>query len=229
MILFIVTDTIEKYRGETGWYATRNLLEELARDACVVLHYSQVNSEALARISPWAICHSGCSVDFKEYDVLECADYRRDVRETCAAQIGFCGGHQILAHFFGSTLGPIRKLRPDEPDPSPYRPGWFKEWGVYPVRVVKPDPLFRGLGKILRVQEYHYWEVKQLAKDLEILASSRECRVEAFRHRAKNIYGTQFHPEHSPKTYQDGIAILKNFFAIARAARKPAASASRRK
>jgi GMP synthase-like glutamine amidotransferase len=216
MILYIVTDTYEKYLSDPGWFWTRNTLERIAGDACVVLHYKQVNLEMVEHLRPWAICHSGGSTDYANYDVLEELAYRQLVWEAKAAQIGFCGGHQILACFFGSQIGPMRRLRSDEPDPAPYSPGFYKEWGIYPIQIIKEDPLFANCGEIVRVQEYHYWEVKQLGQDLELLASSQECRVQAFRHRAKPIYGTQFHPEQSREPYLDGEIILRNFFLVAK-------------
>ena len=91
-----------------------------------------------------------------------------------------------------------------------------KEWGVYPVRIVRADPLFDELGEVIRVQEYHMDEVKTLGPELLLLASSARCQVQAFKHCTKPIYGTQFHPEQSPESYPDGKQVLKNFFRIAR-------------
>lgn len=217
MILYVVADSSEQYLKKTSWFATRNLLEEIAGDACVVLHYKQLDLATLEQMRPWAVCHSGSSTDYTDYDVLTTESYRRVVLEYDSAQIGFCGGHQIIASYCGCKLGPIRRLRPGEPDLSGDRhPGQFKEWGVYPVQVVRADPLFRGCGRTVRVQEYHYWEVKKLSPELLLLASSRDCRVQAFRHCRKPIYGTQFHPEASPEAYQDGRKILGNFFRLAR-------------
>jgi GMP synthase (glutamine-hydrolysing) len=216
MILYIVTDAYDKYPKNSGWCHHRNTLEEAAGDACVVLHYKQATLENVRKIRPWAICHSGGGTDYKDYDVLTDKEYQKVVKESDVAQIGFCGGHQILAVFFGGKLGPMRRLRAGEPDLSSYRPGYFKEWGVYPVRIVKSDPLFRGFGKVIQVQEYHYWEVKRLGAQLVLLASSPTCRVQAYRHRTRPIYGTQFHPEQSPDTYPDGKKVLQNFFALAR-------------
>lgn len=220
MILFVVTDTFEQYRKNPNWFHTRDTLEDAASDACVVLHCKQVNLETVARLRPWAICHSGSGTDYKDYDVLQDRDYRRVVRESDVAQIGLCGGHQIVARFFGSRLGPMRKLRPGEPDLSAYHPGCFKEWGVYRVDVVRADPLFRGLGKAVQVSEYHYWEVRRLGAALVLLASSADCRVQASRHRTRPVYGTQFHPERYSDAYPDGARILRNFFRIARNAQQ---------
>lgn len=220
MILYVVTDTYERSRKNPGWFQARTVLEDAAGDACIVLHYKQVNPATMSQVRPWAICHSGGGTDYKDYDVLQDSAYRRVVREFPVAQIGFCGGHQIIARFFGGRLGPMRKLRPGEPDLASYSPGYFKEWGVYPVDIVKADPLFRGFRKRIMVQEYHYWEVKRLGPALVLLASSADCRVQAFRHRTKPVYGTQFHPERHSDTYPDGAHILENFFRIARNARQ---------
>ena len=220
MILYIVTETLSKYRRKTDWLQYKHLLEKLSGDVCLIAHYSDLNRKLLDELRPWAICHSGSGTDFKDYNVLQCRNYRWTVTDYNAAQIGFCAGHQIIAVFFGSRLAPIRKLGANEPDLSAYHSGFFKEWGVYPVRVVRADPLFKGCGKRLRVPEYHYHEIKRLARDLVLLASTDNCRVQAFRHCRKPIYGTQFHPEEANKNYPDGFRILKNFFQIARAWRK---------
>jgi len=82
----------------------------------------------LAQLKPWAICHSGGSASYDTYDVLQHEVYRSVVREYDAAQIGFCGGHQVAASFFGATLGHMRKLREKDPDHNPgYYTGYYKE------------------------------------------------------------------------------------------------------
>lgn len=216
MILFIITDSPANARGG-GFWGTKHTLEDLAGDLCVVLRYNQLSRDLLERLRPWAICHSGGSAVYSEYDILQHPPYRWVVTEYDAPQIGFCGGHQLIAHQFGSTLDRMGPAREDEPDLSPgYHAGLYKEWGIFPVRVVRPDPLFEGLGDVIRVQEYHVDEVKNLGPDLVLLASSARCRVQAFKHRGKPIYGTQFHPEQSPESYPDGRRVLTNFFGIAR-------------
>ena len=216
MILYIVTDSDENARG-AGFYRVKFTLEEYAKDPCAVLHYRQVTPELIAELRPWAICHSGCSTEFKEYDVLQCEPYHRVITDSGVAQIGFCGGHQIIAHVFGGALDYMRKVGPDEADHNPgYHAGQFKEWGVYPVRIVARDPLFEGLGDVLRVPEYHMNEVKELPDCLRLLASTKDCRVQAYVHTSKPIYGTQFHPEQAMESYPDGFQVLRNFFALAR-------------
>lgn len=216
MILYILTDTYEKYRHHLSWRKARDTLACLAEDDCAVLHYSRVNPEVLDKMRPWAVCHSGSGTDFAEYDVLKNRPYRSVALGFKGAQIGFCGGHQILAHFFGSRLGAMRRLKPGEPDAARYAAGYFKEWGLCPVKITRRDPLFAGCGETIMVQQNHYWEVKKPGRELVVLASSDNCRVQAFRHRARPIYGTQFHPEKDTGRIGDGRKILRNFFRIAR-------------
>jgi len=69
---------------------------------------------------------------------------------------------------------------------------------------------------VLRVPEYHMDEVKELPDCLRLLASTKDCRVQAYVHVSKPIYGTQFHPEQAMESYPDGFQVLRNFFALAR-------------
>ena len=217
MIWYVVTDTEQNYRNHHAFYDHKLVLEKYAQDCCLMLHYSQVTPERFQTHQPWAICHSGGSAMYDEYDVLQHKTYRACITEWEVPQIGFCGGHQILASNFGSEIGPLRALAPGEPDLNPhYCPGQYKEWGVYPVRILREDPLFEGLDSTIRVQEYHSWEVHQLGEQLMLLASSENCRVQAFVHCHKPIYGVQFHPEQANQHYADGFQVLTNFFRIAR-------------
>ena len=212
MILYIVTATLDNYKKNFGYCKARNTLETIAGDACVVLHCSHANLRTVEQINPWAICHSGSGKSASSKGA-----YGNMIVKTDVPQIGFCAGHQIIATLFHGKIAPIRKLAPYEPDPKPaYSPGLFKETGLCTIRVLKADPLFKGLGRKLRVIENHSWEVKRLPPDLVLLASSSACRVQAFRHRTRPIYGTQFHPEVDDTVAHDGKAILANFFRIAR-------------
>jgi len=216
MILYIITNTPKLYRSNYKWVEARQVLEDLSADACVVLHYSQVSLAILERLQPWAVCHSGGSS--MHGDLPE--SYWEIIRQWSGPQIGFCAGHQFIARAFGGKIKRMRKLRPQEIDPAgcqSARPRQFKEWGVYPVQIVQPDPLFQGCKPTIYVQEFHFWEVTELSADLQLLASSSTCQVQAFKHRQKCIYGTQFHPEIFCKYYPDGKQIVSNFFQIARA------------
>lgn len=218
MIWYIVTDSVENYRQHYGAFGHHKLaLERLARDVCLMVHYKQVSSRLMREARPWAICHSGGSALYDTYDVLDDRAYGQCVLRWEVPQLGFCGGMQVLAVKLGSTIGPMRALRDGEADHNPnYMPGQLKEWGVYPVSIVREDPLFRGVSNPFRVQEFHSWEVQELGPELTLLATSDTCRVQAFVHQRRIVYGTQFHPEQSNEHYQDGFRLIENFFRVAR-------------
>jgi anthranilate synthase/phosphoribosyltransferase len=220
MILYVIMETAEKYL--TGnWHRPRLTLEETAGDNCLMIHYKQLNMRMLSQLRPRAIVYSGASTPFEDYDVRQTRNYRSVVMTSQIPQLGICGGHQLAAEFFGCTVGTMHSVREDEADHNPkYHPGEYKEWGIYPVTILHKDPLFAGLGKVIRVQQFHRSEIKQVGRDLEVLASSPACQVQAFRHRALPFYGVQFHPEEACEGYPDGFKILRNFFKWAKAHRK---------
>jgi len=212
MILYVVMETAEKYQVG-NWHRQRLVMEDTSGDYCLMVHYKQLNPGMLAELNPRAIVYSGASTPFEDYDVRQTKGYRDVVMKADVPQLGICGGHQLAAEFFGCTLGIMRRTRADDPDHNPrYHPGEYKEWGVYPVKVLRKDPLFAGLGKVIRVQQFHRSEIKKLSRDLIVLADSPACRVQAYRHKSKPFYGVQFHPEEAMEGYPDGFKVLRNFF-----------------
>ena len=216
MICYIITETREKYDG-MDCHAIKHDLEKLSGDLCLVMHFSQVTREFIETARPWAICHSGGGTPHDEYDVLEREDYTWLITASGIPQIGFCGGHQLIAEMFGCEVATMRELRDDEPDlNADYHPGLFKESGIWPVRIVADDPLFEGLPEIVRVRQAHRSEIKQLPEGFRLLASSKDCEIQAMAHETMPLYGVQFHPESRQEHYPDGHAIVSNFFKIAR-------------
>ena len=61
------------------------------------------------------------------------------------------------------------------------------------------------------VYQSHRYSICRLASDLELLGSSTVTEFEIFKHKKKNIFGLQFHPEMSGK---DGRLILSNFLSL---------------
>ncbi|MCX6695093.1 MAG: GMP synthase subunit A [Candidatus Altiarchaeota archaeon] len=110
--------------------------------------------------------------------------------------LGICLGHQIIGRAFG---GEVKR-------------GESGEYAAVEIEVLEEDDLFKGVGKNLVVWESHRDEVSKLPEDFILLAKSDVCAVEAMKHKAKRIYGVQFHPEvhHTPQ----GFDILKNFVSV---------------
>ena len=108
--------------------------------------------------------------------------------------LGICAGHQFMARFFGGTV---------EPSEIP-------EFGkIELVLLTANESLFEGVSKKSIVWESHNDEVIRLPKDFEILGESKNCKIQAMRHKKKQLYGLQFHPEVEHTEY--GERIFKNF------------------
>ena len=97
--------------------------------------------------------------------------------------LGVCLGEQAIGEAFGAKLVNLTEV---------YH-------GVCSdVRIIADDPLFRGLGKNIRVGRYHSWVVSRedFPDCLEITAEDViEGQIMGLRHRVYDVRGIQFHPE----------------------------------
>ena len=75
------------------------------------------------------------------------------------------------------------------------------------IQIVNPDILFSSIPNNPIFREKHT-EYTTLPKNFLLLAKSSSCQNEAMKHKTKNLYGVQFHPETSGN---NGKTLLKNF------------------
>lgn len=90
--------------------------------------------------------------------------------------IGICEGCEIIAYAFNSDL---QKISP-------------KAKGIKEIEVLYNN--FFALPSPILVYEAHHWAIKRLGRKLMAIAKS-ETGFEIIKHKSKNIYGFQFHPE----------------------------------
>jgi GMP synthase-like glutamine amidotransferase len=199
---------VEEYSGMT----LRDRMQQQSGLRCVVVHFTEVRGEDLDRGVVKAILITGRSrVVSRELD----AQFYPLIRETSIPIFGFCGGMQMIGQAYSATVGPLRKLREGERDPNPnYHPGQFKEWGYLPVQIIQRDPLFEGLPDEIVVRQAHAFQVMQVPEGFELLASSPDCKIQAFKHRQRLVYGTQFHPEVNDDQHPHGRVVVDNFFRL---------------
>ena len=133
-----------------------------------------------------------------DYSVTNHADfYKKELeliltfKEGSTKLIGICLGFELIAYAFGSVL----ELLPQ------------RDIGDVEVKIIKDDPIFRGIQK-MRVFENHRWTIEKLGDNLEALAESKDG-VEAIRHKELPVYGFQFHPE-VPRDLEKGMLLLVN-------------------
>ncbi|MCD6414899.1 MAG: GMP synthase subunit A [Candidatus Diapherotrites archaeon] len=109
--------------------------------------------------------------------------------------VGLCAGHQFMAIHFGGTSEPAK----------------IPEYGQVEIEVLNENDLFKGIPKKFTAWASHNDEVTS-APGFEVLAKSRDCKIEAMRHKKMPLYGIQFHPEVEHTKY--GEKIFENFVGV---------------
>lgn len=111
-----------------------------------------------------------------------------------APVLGVCYGAQLLASEYGGKV---------ESAPS-------REYGRAFLKVVdKSDPLMEDLPSPTQVWMSHGDTITVLSAGFEIIGSTENVKIAAFRKSDSQIWGIQFHPEVYHST--DGTVLLKNF------------------
>ena len=99
--------------------------------------------------------------------------------------LGFCLGCQLLGEVLG---GKVVESKPPE-------------IGVLDINIeetAKADHIFDFLPNKIKALQWHSYEVYDLPKNTNLLASSPECKVQAFS--SNNAFGLQFHVEQTNET-----------------------------
>jgi len=96
--------------------------------------------------------------------------------------LGLCLGAQLLSEAIG---GKVKKMK-------------TPEIGVLEVSITDNKSLFKGLNNKLKVLQWHSYEACDLPTNTNLLASSPDCKVQAFS--TDNAFGLQFHVEQTNET-----------------------------
>lgn len=120
-------------------------------------------------------------------------EYRKKVKI-----LGVCLGHQAIFEAFGGTVTYAKKLMHGKQSE---------------ISFDKSEPIFQNIPDNIKIARYH-----SLAGDastapdcLMIIAKTPDGEIMAVKHRKKEIYGFQFHPESVLTEY--GKTMLENFIA----------------
>ncbi|MEO0096752.1 MAG: gamma-glutamyl-gamma-aminobutyrate hydrolase family protein [candidate division WOR-3 bacterium] len=110
--------------------------------------------------------------------------------------LGICYGHQLLAKTFGGEIGRHPEIIERDEE----------------IFILDKKDIFYNLAdKIIAKESHQEYVIKSSLEknDLEVIAFSKSCEVEAIRHRKKKSFGLQFHIERSGDI---GYKIIKNFY-----------------
>jgi GMP synthase (glutamine-hydrolysing) len=110
--------------------------------------------------------------------------------------LGICAGHQFIARHFGGRVESSK----------------IPEFGKVELIIITKDSLFDKIPKKSIIWTSHNDEVTKIPKDFLRLATSENCEFQIIKHKDKNLYGLQFHPEVEHTEY--GIQIFKNFIKL---------------
>lgn len=121
-------------------------------------------------------------------DVIK--DYKGD-----AKILGVCLGHQAIFEAFGGTVTYAKELM----------------HGKQSEITFSEDPVFNGIPQNIKIARYHSLagDGNTLPECLQVIAETADHEVMAVKHKERNIYGFQFHPESVLTEY--GKEMLENF------------------
>lgn len=217
MILFVDlehTSAHDQPHGELILAARTRItykLQDIARDICLLQHYSAVDLQLIEDNLIRAVFLSGSSTDPDRYG-HDLDGVKSVIRSAEVPVFGFCGGFQFMMESHGSALTRIGPLDDGETTEYPdYMPGWKTETGYRPVELLGDHDLIDGLGESPVFRHFHGWEVKELPDGFENHASTQITTVQlAISDQIKQV-GTQFHPEYFTDEHPDGRRLIENF------------------
>ncbi len=110
--------------------------------------------------------------------------------------LGVCLGHQSICEAYGATITYAKELMHGKQSVC---------------EVDNTDELFANLPNEVTVARYHSLAADEstMPDCLKVIARTDDGEIMAVKHKTKNIWGVQFHPE-SIMT-PDGMVMLKNF------------------
>jgi anthranilate synthase component 2 len=113
--------------------------------------------------------------------------------------LGVCLGHHTVCETFGAKLTYAKELVHGKKSM---------------VHIANGNPIFKGLPPILHAARYHSLTVEResVPDDLLIIAEDADGEVMGVKHRKRDVYGVQFHPE-SVLT-KGGDIMIRNFLKI---------------
>ena len=150
-----------------------------------------------------------CQEVCEERDSLEGALFSA-VRKLDKPILGICRGHQLINVLMGGTL--YQDLPAQAPSSVNHHGQPPYDRPDHEITVVSGTPLYEVCGAKMDVNSYHHQAVKDIAKDLTVMAYAADGIAEAlYDKNARFLWTVQFHPEFSYQTDPDSQKIFREF------------------
>ena len=147
-------------------------------------------AKELSRLGVKSVVLSGGPASVYDQGAPKC-----DVRifELGVPILGICYGMQLGCQILGTEIMPAEK----------------REYGRRNLSIVENNELFANVPRSTTVWASHGDQISKLSNEFVVLATTASCPFAAVKHKHKEFFGVQFHPEvsHTPK----GTLILQNF------------------
>lgn len=113
--------------------------------------------------------------------------------------LGVCLGHQAIFEAFGGRVTYAKKLMHGKQSE---------------IIFDKEETVFKNIPENIKVARYHSLsgDMNTLPSCLKMIAKTADGEIMAVKHKEKEIYGFQFHPESVLTEY--GIVMLENFIGL---------------
>ena len=121
------------------------------------------------------------------------------IKELSIPILGICFGHQFIGMLYGAQPSKMKEDR---------------DWQE--IEPLEDDQLFDKLPSPFNMLEDHCESIS-IPPGFTLLATSDACVNEAMRHKEKDIFGVQFHPEVSGNS---GMILFQNFYNICQTHKK---------
>ncbi len=168
------------------------LIARRVRDSGVfsVLARPDVTADELRELNPKGLIFSGGPASVYEDNAPRC---REELLELGVPILGICYGMQMAGQMLGAEIQPAKS----------------REYGRASLNIVESGELLRNIPTDTSVWMSHGDQLRSVSGDFVALATTPTCPFAAIRHKTREFYGVQFHPEvtHTPH----GGEIISNF------------------
>lgn len=176
-------------------FNVKQYVEDICRQNVHTVRNNKITLQEVRKLNPAGIILSPGPKHPADSNI--CLDILKNI--TDIPILGICLGHQAVGYSYSGKISCL-----DIP----------VHGKVSNINIIKKEKLFENIPEKFSVMRYHslYISENSFPEELEILAKTDDGIIMAVKHKDKEIYGVQFHPESYFTDY--GKEILKNFISI---------------